>query len=311
MDSLTLGLAAALSFIFGWNNSSFLVGNLRGAGSVSFRAAMSVSVAGLVLGVLLEGPKMTGSMTGSVAPSTTSAILLATLAVSVGMTLVLTLLKLPVSFSMVMVAAFLGATYAVGLAVNVGRSLEVIGYWFAAPVLSGVFTFVVYALVTRSIARLGLLTVDSFNRAGALVSAFVVAYTLGANNIGLIYASAGGSGAEPGQSEVLLLFTLAAVVAVLVLGGGGLGGTVGDRMLALSPQGVFSMFVGSSLVVWAGTQLALPVSIGQCIIGGMLGAAYTRAVTVLNRRLVGETVSLWVVAPIVAFVLGFVLVQVA
>ncbi len=78
-------------------------------------------------------------------------------------------------------------------------------------------------------------------------------------------------------------------------------------MLALSPQGVFSAFVASSLVVWAGTQLALPVSITQCLIGGMLGAAFSRHIAIVNVKLVKETLSLWVVAPLVALVLAFIL----
>ncbi len=56
----------------------------------------------------------------------------------------------------------------------------------------------------------------------------------------------------------------------------------------------------SSLLVGAGTQLALPVSITQRLIGGMLGAAFSRSVVMVNGRLVAETVSLWVVAPVLA-----------
>lgn len=58
-------------------------------------------------------------------------------------------------------------------------------------------------------------------------------------------------------------------------------------------------------MVWAGTQLALPVSITQCLIGGMLVAAYTRHITIVNTKQVGETLSLWAVAPLVALILAF------
>ncbi len=76
-------------------------------------------------------------------------------------------------------------------------------------------------------------------------------------------------------------------------------------MLALSPRAVFSAFIASAIVVWVGTQLTIPVSISQCLLGGMLAAAFPRNVTVLNTRLAGETVSLWVVAPLGAFGLCF------
>ncbi len=138
-----------------------------------------------------------------------------------------------------------------------------------------------------------------------------MSYTLGANNIGMIFGSTQ-SGVQGGLSavEVLLLLTVVAVVGLVTLGRGGVSSTVGDRMLVQSPQGVFSAFLASSAIVWFGTQLAIPVSISQCLLGGMIGAAYTKSVTVLNGKIVRETLAVWVVAPVVSFVLGFVLLSI-
>ena len=310
MDSLLLGLAAALCFVFGWNNSSFLIGNLRGSGSLSYGAAIGVSVVGLFLGVLLEGPKMTKSLAGTLAPGTET-VLLATIAVSLFLTLALTVLRLPVSFSMVMVGAFIGAALAAGFALKTSRAEDIVGFWVVGPVATAPLTFLVYAGVTKLVSRFSLLAVDTFNRASGLLSALAVSYTLGANNIGLFYGtSLTGTVTQPQESETLLLLTFVAVVGIVALGRNALGGTIGDRMLSLSPQGVFSAFVASSVVVWAGTQLALPISITQCLLGGMLGAAYTRSVTVLNGKLVWETVAAWVAAPVAALALAYIFVVV-
>ncbi|MDG7007741.1 MAG: inorganic phosphate transporter [Nitrososphaerota archaeon] len=306
MDELLVGLAAALCFVFGWNNSSFLIGNLRGAGSLSFVWAIILSVAGLLIGTLLEGSKMGGALAGSLAPSTTYSVLLSVLAVSVALTLVLTLLDLPVSFSMIMVGAFLGATFATSIPVNMARSEEVIGFWFLAPLATALITFGIYDFAAGFASRFGILAVDSMNRAGAIVSGLAVSYTLGANNIGLFYAgtvvSAFGTSVDP---MTVLILVLAGTLGVVALGRTALGGTMGDKMLTLSPQGVFSAFVSSSIVVWVGTQFGLPVSISQCLLGGMLGAAYSRIVAAVNRKLVGETLSMWVVAPLVAFAAAY------
>ncbi len=303
MDSLLVGLAAILAFLFGWNNSSFLIGNLRGSGSLPFGIAVLTAVAGLLAGALLEGPKMVTSLAGSLSPSTTTAIMLATLLVSVGMTLALTLVDLPVSFSMIMVSAFIGVTYASLLPLDVGRSEAVVSFWFIAPVATALLTGATYYSFGGLASRFGLLTVDSLNRSGALFSGLAVSYTLGANNIGLIYS--GSLAGQPVNFLVMLALVAVAAVGVVTLGRNALGGRIGDRMLALSPQGVFAAFVASSVVVWAGTQFSLPVSISQCLLGGMLGAAYSRAISAVNRRLVAETLSLWVVAPAVAFSLAY------
>jgi phosphate/sulfate permease len=310
MDSLLLGLAATLAFLFGWNNSSFLIGNIRGSGTLSYRAAAVISIIGLFLGVLLEGSKMATSLAGSLVPSTTGTVLFATLLVSISFTLGLTLLSLPVSFSVVMVGAFLGATLSSSMQVNIIRSEEVIAFWFLAPVATAAMTIVLYSSVTRLVTRFSLLTVDSLNRTGTVVSALLVSYTLGANNIGMIFGGAQASVLEgTSRSEVLLLLVLVAAVGLATLGRGGVSGTIGDKMLALSPQGVFSAFLASSAVVWIGTQRAIPVSISQCLLGGMLGAAYTKSITVLNRRLALETVSLWLVVPVLSFGLGYLLLR--
>jgi len=305
MDELLIGLAAVLSFLFGWNNSSFLIGNLRGSGSLPFAAAVLISVIGLLVGTLLEGSKMAATLGGSLASTTTSTILLVTLVVSVVLTLGLTLINLPVSFSMIMVSAFLGATYSSAIPVNALRSETVVAFWFVAPVATGLLTFLAYTSFAQFVARFGILTIDSLNRAGALVSGLAVSYTLGANNIGMIYAST--LAGVPVSIDVMLLLVVAATIGVVTFGRNALGGSIGDRMLSLSPQGVFSAFVSSSVIVWLGTQFALPVSVSQCLLGGMLGAAYSRVFSAVNRRLVDETLGLWVVAPLVAFGLSFVL----
>ena len=305
MDSLLLALAAALSFVFGWNNSSLLIGNVRGSGTLSYGTIIAVAVAGLLLGSLLEGPKMAGSLVGSIAPLASVSALTATVAVSLALTIAMTLLDLPVSFSMVMVGAFIGATLASDVALNAAKSSEVVAFWFLAPLGTALLTYVIYRGTKSLVSGLGILAVDSLNRSGAFVSAFAVSYTLGANNIGMFFGGAGGAPNFLAEGEDFTLLALAAILGVVLLGRNSLGGVVGDRMLALSPQGVFSAFVASSVLVWAGTQLALPVSITQCLIGGMLGAAFTRHVSIVNTRLVAETVSLWVVAPIVALGISF------
>lgn len=307
MDSLLVGLAAALSFVFGWNNSSLLIGNVRGSGTLSHRTIMVLAVIGLFLGSLLEGPKMVGSLVPSIASSSAEAALAATIAVSLALTLAMTLLDLPVSFSMVMVGAFAGATLASALALNRFGTGEVITFWFLAPLGTAALTYTVYWAARRLTSGLGILQVDSLNRAGAFASALAVSYTLGANNIGMFFGSLGPVSGAAERTEVFVILAAAAILGVAVLGRNSLGGTVGDRMLALTPQGVFSAFLASSLVVWAGTQLALPVSITQCLIGGMLGAAFSRHVTIVNTKLVRETVSLWVVAPVAAIVLAYAL----
>jgi phosphate/sulfate permease len=307
MDEAIVPLAVLLGLLFGWNNGSLLFGNLRGSGATSQRAAFLIATVGLVLGVALESSKMFSGLGGTLTTTTTDPILLTTLLVSVAFTLALTILSLPVSFSMVMVAAFLGAAASSSITIDLSRSTEVVLFWFAAPLATALLTFVAYNLTTRFAGRLGFLEIDVLNRSGSAVSAILVSYTLGANNVGLIYGGTSLSGGEI-QTVVITAITLAAVAGMAMSTRSSVSGTIGDKMFSLSPQGVFVAFGASAVVVWIGTQFTIPLSISQCLLGGMLGAAYTKSITVLNRRLVAETTSVWIVAPILAFLVGYFLV---
>lgn len=305
MADLLLPLAAVLTFLFGWNNSSFLIGNMRGSGSVTLRTSLLVIVAGLLAGVFAEGSKMLKSLNGVLAPGSDYPILLVTFAISVVMTFGLTLLNIPVSFSVTMVGAFLGATYASSLPIEITQVGLIVGFWFLAPLLAGLGTYILYRLVSRLVSNFGIVTVDSFNRVGVVVSSLAVSYSLGANNIGLIYGTANGSLIGGTDTLAVVALTLMAVLGILLFGRGGVTGTIGDRMLVLSPQGVLTAFISSAFLVWVGTQLSVPMSIGQCVLGGMFGAAYAKKITVVNRKLAIETVSAWGIAPVVSFLIAF------
>ena len=298
-------LAAALSFVFGWNNSSFLIGNLIGSGTMTARSSIVLAMVGILAGVLLEGSKMVKSLDGALAGTATNYGLEVTFVVALGVTLGLTALSLPASISAIMVGAFLGVSVYSGVPVNINQTYLVIAFWFTAPLLTGLVAFVLHRGVRRMIAGLSLVGVDSFNRVGAVITSMAVAYTLGANNVGLIYGTAL-AGASGSDLFVAIGLTLVAMLGTALLGKRNVSGTLGDRMLVLSPQGVLAAFLGSAILVWVGTQLSVPMSISHCILGGMLGAAFSSRVAVVNRRITLESISTWVVTPTVAFIVAYV-----
>jgi inorganic phosphate transporter, PiT family len=302
-------LAGALTFVFGWNNSSILLGNERSSGTLSGLESTILCSVGIMLGVVLEGSKMSGSLGGIIVPQATDSILLATLIITIVLTLGLTVAGIPVAFSNTMVGAFAGAAFASSVLIRVGDVETILAFWFIAPLATLAATFVTYKIIQKATANLSLLSVDAFNRAGVGLVSLALAYVLGANNIGLIYGTAFSANQSPLAVSVPVVLALAAIaiVAMALFGRGGVAGTVGDRLLSLSPQGVLAAFTGTIVVMWVATQLGIPVSVSQCLIGGMFGAALTRKMAIINRRLSLEVVLSWVVIPVAAFVLAFIL----
>lgn len=306
-DLALLGAGVALAFVFGWNNSSFLIGNGEGSGSLTLREALLVSSVGLFLGVGIEGSKMLKSLAGSITPTASDEVALVALGVSLGMTVVLSGLKLPVSFSTAIVGAFAGAVYASSLPLDAFRLEEMVGFWFLSPLLAALLAYSFYRMIVRYSAHLSVISVDGMSRYGVILTSLVIAYVLAANNVGLIYGVVLNGGAASYATAILLVAV--AIVGMVALGRAGVTDTMGDRLLALSPLGVVATFLSSAVMIWLGTQLAIPISISQCLLGGMFGAALTKQISVVNERLAGESVALWVLVPLAGFVLAFLIVR--
>jgi inorganic phosphate transporter, PiT family len=305
-EHLPLILAGVITFVFGWNNSGLLIGNERGSGTLSARESTVLCSIGMLLGVAVEGREMTKSLGGIVAGPTTDSMVLATLAISIVLTFGLTLGRIPVTFSATMVGAFAGAAFVSSSHVKVGDLATIVAFWMVAPLATMAATFLSYRVIQRAIANLSLVSVDAFNRAGVGLVSVALAYVLAANNIGMIYGTSF-TGSQPSSADaVLTLLALAAVavVAMGLFGRGSVAGTVGDRLLSLSPQGVLAAFSGTIVVMLVATQLAIPVSVTQCLVGGMFGAAFTKRIAIVNRRLALEVVASWVVIPLAAFFLA-------
>ncbi len=303
---LLVMLAGALAFIFGWNNSSLLIGNIRASGSFSTKGAVVLSVLGLLAGSALEGPQMLKSLNGSVGLSAPETVLAVTFLVSIAFTVGMTLLRLPATFSGIMLGSFLGASLEAKVALNVGQVALIVSFWFVGPAVAGVVAFVLRKVVSTSVSGLSLVSVDSFNRASILVASLAVAFVLGANNIGLIAGTSVGSVSFGTGALIASLMACMAALGAVLLGKGRVSDTIGDKMLSLSPQGVFAVFAGAAISVIIGTQLQVPMSMGQSVLGGMFGAAYSQQMTVINRRVAGVTLGVWLVTPLMALAVAFI-----
>ena len=234
---------------------------------------------------------MLSSLSGSVTPVAGDQVVLIALVVSISMTIVLSALKLPVSFSMAIVGAFAGAAYGSSLPLNVPRLEDIVAFWFLSPILAAVLAYAFYRIILSPPP--GSACSRSTGRAGTAVilTSLIIAYVLGANNIGLIYGmSLNGS---PASQTLPLLLVVVSIVGMVALGRGGISGTVGDRLLGLSPFGVVATFLASAVLIWTGTQLAIPISISQCLLGGMFGAAFTKQISAINTRLATESIAMW------------------
>ncbi|MFQ5920436.1 MAG: inorganic phosphate transporter, partial [Nitrososphaerales archaeon] len=120
---------------------------------------------------------------------------------------------------------------------------------------------------------------------------FYTAYSLGANNLGLLY---GVSLQDSALSEMLLLVFLPVAAFLGVIKSGRTSRFVSEGIVGHSPATIFSSLLVGAVLVWILTQAAIPVSLSQLLIGGLIGVNLYRKPKVYNKNALLLLVSSWV-----------------
>lgn len=290
--------------VLGANNASACVRTSAGILSVEYWTLATVGGLGVILGSIVEGGKLSnaiyGSMLSSQSDRATVILLLATLAVM----LVATILKLPLSLTQAMI----GAALPMGLlemTVN-WRFLTIVGVsWVATPLVAAAFSVAIYRFVKNASGRIK----NIFQRARmyaaiTLCGSFYVGYALGANGVGLVQ---GISRLSTNTIPLLSLCLPIAAVAGIYLFGYRVTSTVSERILALAGAAALAAQLGGALTVHLFTQLGIPVSITQAVIGGIVGIGQAKDTVIMNRRVVLRVIVAWIMAPFTGLLLAWLL----
>ncbi|MCJ7455531.1 anion permease [Candidatus Bathyarchaeota archaeon] len=303
-----LVLAMFLSAALGGNNFSTCLGASLGAGIVRLSNAILIATAGVILGTLFEGHKLSNVVAGQILPTLSAPGLVVILVSSLLVMAAVTLLHVPLSLSQVMVGAAWGLALATGTQIGSMFSIEVTASWISSPILA----FLISAAVEIAVLRLGRKAKDVFalNHLYAiltLIAGFYAAYTLGANTLGLVVGLFPQGLADP--LILSLVFSAGAVVGIAFLSTGTVR-SVADNLVGLSPSTALSAQFGGALSVHLFTQLGLPVSISQVVIGGMGGAASVKRIAITNKRIIQQIIAGWTIGPLAGAIVSFLLAKV-
>jgi PiT family inorganic phosphate transporter len=151
--------------------------------------------------------------------------------------------------------------------------------------------------VTRRIGRRvrGVFTQNIMYSYLTIVGGVYSSYALGANTVGLII----GMVDLPGSDHLLvsITFGLATILGMLLFSRGTTL-SVAENIVGLNPSSSFASQMGGAATVHGFTQIGIPVSVSQAVVGGIFGAAIPRKIVVRNDRLTREIVLGWTAAPL-------------
>jgi PiT family inorganic phosphate transporter len=276
--------------MFGVNNSGLSTGSLLASG-FSFRKGIAVTGAGFLVGALLEGWKMKSTIVSLAGlESATLSVLLTTLIITSILFSVFSFWGMPISLVNILVGSYVGAGLAAGYSVNYAYLNMIMLSWVALPVVAAVATVGCYGMTVRLLARMSPVGVGRFYLLAMPVIVFYTAYSLGANNIGMLHSSV----LHHSQLlEILLLVLLPIASFFGVMKSGKTSRFVSEGVVGQSPTTVFSSLFVGAVLVWLFTQVAIPVSLSQLLIGGLVGVNLFRKPKVYNRDALIKLIVVW------------------
>ena len=290
----------------GWSLGSNDAANLFGTGVaakvVEYRTAIVLTSIFVVIGALLEGHKSMDTVGEMSRMSHMAAFIVA---FSAGLCVaIFSFLSLPVSTSQAIMGAVLGIGLISGIP-EFSRLYKVVLCWIFTPIGAMLFGFVFYPLFAKIFNKIfmDLQLRNLVIRLALIFAGCYGAYSLGANNVANVTGVYVGSGLLT-PFEAALIGSLSIASGVLTYSRKVMD-TIGKKIVELDGFSAFIAGFSSAVTVHLFTQVGVPVSTSQAIVGGVTGVGLMKGVkTVKQRTLIGIAVG-WLSTPLSSGIMAY------
>lgn len=284
-----------LGWSLGANDSANVFGTGVTSGIIRYRTAIWLTAAFVMLGALLEGAKCMKIM-GELSLLLPMDAFFCALAAALTMT-VLTFLGIPASTSQAIIGAVIGAGI-LSESADFSKLYKVVSCWVFTPICglaAGYFLHRVLGYVLdRTVKRLT--RRNTFFAVGILAAGCYGAYTLGSNNVANVTGVYVGSGLlTPDQAALIGAFSIAAGVLtysrkVMM--------TIGKGIVPLDPFSALVVVLAGGLTLHLFTQIGVPVSSSQAVVGAVVGVGLVGGVQTVSFRMVKKISVGWIMTPV-------------
>jgi len=303
---ILLLLGFLICVVLGANNASACFGANIGAGFVKYSVAAGSAAIGALLGVTLEGIKLSkaiyqGVLTEMSLETTWAIVITALIVISIA-----TLSHLPLSLSESLIGSAIGIGLRSEIGINWNFTSTVLVFWIINPFFAALLSTIIYQIILRaSSAVKNILMLNYLYGKITLIVSFYVAYVLGANTVGLI----NGIYAPLIESESIISLAFGAGTALgIYFLSRGITESVGRRIIGLSPTTALVAQLSGALTVHLFTQFGLPVSITQALVGGIFGIGLAKKIALINKHMVRKIITGWILAPIIGALTSYLII---
>jgi PiT family inorganic phosphate transporter len=291
-------LALLPGLYLGWgigaNDAANTFGPQVGAGIVSLRRAMLLAAIFAFVGAVVEGEKVFPTL-GGLTRLTLEMSVVAALAAGITVN-VLTYFGMPISTSHAIVGALAAAGLVQHTDFNATIVLKVAATMVTAPIGAAAMAYALYRFLgALSAGRLGgTVGFARVVRYAAVGVGCYAAYALGSNNVGNAVAPfvavgvvSPAIGALLGGAAIAVgVLTFSSRVIILV----------GKQITALDPASALVAATATALTTHLFTQIGVPVSTSQTIVGSVVGVGLTKGMVAVNHRMFWMIPLSWVIS---------------
>lgn len=297
IDIASLLLVGLLGLVVGGNSLAACSGTIIGSGMIRRRTGILIAVAGYILGLAIEGPKLF-RVRQVFLPVITSTEVLSILLAAFLIFLAGELFKIPLSLSKAVTGAILGVTVAAGLQVQTVYLVIILSFWILAPLGATALGILSIELDNR-LSPKNLWTKLTLLKTGLFVVSFLSAYVIGSNTLGLI------AGIPYNFTfSASIIVGLSSIIGAFLLGKGSLRRLSEGFFSLRYPNAFFSQLLGSAAVEFA-SQAGVPLSITETVSSGIIGSGLATKMRVMNSRNVLLIISSWIISPAAGFALAY------
>jgi inorganic phosphate transporter, PiT family len=295
-----------LGWSLGANHTANVFGTGVATGTVSYRTAILLTAVFVAVGAFLEGPKCMSTV-GALARLTPVDAFYCALAAGTMMSL-LTFLSFPGSASQAVIGAVIGAGLFSGTA-DFSKLYRIVACWVCTPFFAILTSYTLYRLLGYLLDR----TVTSITQrnliysVGTIVTGCYGAYCLGSNNVANVTGVYVGAGMlSPVAASLIGGFSIASGVLtyskkVMM--------TIGKGIAPLDPFSALVAVLAGAVTIHVFTQVGVPVSSSQAIVGAVVGIGIAGDVQTVSLRMLTKIGLAWISAPASAALLAYLFIR--
>ena len=294
---LILILSFILIALVSGNNLPVCSGSIIGSRIVSRRNGILIAVIGYILGLVLEGGMLKNGV-HAVLPFKSEQSIIIAFTVAIFVFLIAHKMRVPQSLSVNFTSILLGISMATHLPINWLFLSFIILFWIIAPIISIIAMRPLMHKTYSLVKKKKIWPTIKLIRLLLILFSFFAAFTLGANTLGLLYAT------MPKGLYSLLAALLGIIFGSLLLSGGELR-RIGNEIISLRYINALNSQVVSVLLVELAVLLSIPLSNSQTFIASIYGSGLSYKNRILLRNPIKSIAITWIGGAFASFALAY------